>query len=452
LATRSKFLCYILYTPFHILWFLRRIHGDAMKLSKEDNYQIGMFMVMLAIMFYSYEYFLRVVPSVMINFYKHDYGISDKGISFIATAYFLSYTPLQLFVGSIADTFGVRVLLLFSVMICVVGVLVSATCLAMPAITPYVFELTVLGRFFIGFGSAFAFVAVMKTAREWLPNKYFPTISGMTTSLGMLGAISAQTLFPVLFLLIGEANSLWVMTIIGIILYLATHYYMFDHPSHFKIQRTNQISSLFKALYHVISIPQIWVNGLIGAAMFMPTVIFSDLWAPKFFEDVDHIAHPVSGVVSSMLYWGWIAGSPLVGLLSSFIGKRRIIIQVSSLLAAITITFIIYYPISNPWIVGSVMFLMGLFCSAQILTFAVANDIVEEKYVASGIAVTNMLIMCSGFLQPYIGQLLQDSAYNEQMFNADGFRQALMVMPSAMMLAFLLSFMLKESASNNKHH
>ncbi|MDA9832538.1 MFS transporter [Gammaproteobacteria bacterium] len=409
----------------------------------------GFFMVALSICFYTYEYFLRVAPSVFINFYKMDYAMPDAKISVIATAYYFAYTPLQLVVGAIADIYGVRKMLLISILMCILGGFLNAFCFAFSETTDAVFNLTVLGRFFIGFGSAFAFVAVMKTAREWLPNRYFPIVSGMTTSVGMLGAISAQTLLPLFIVYSGYVNSLWLMVVAGILLYLVTFRHIKDNTDHFQPVQGNQFKALFQAFFHVIRIPQIWVTGFIGAAMFMPTVIFSDLWAPKFFEDVNHIVHPVSGVISSLLYWGWISGSPFVGLLCSYLGKKRIILQCSSLAASLVIFSIIYLPTTDPIIAGSMMFLLGLCCSSQVLVFAVVNDNVPEKYLATGIAVINMMVMCSGFLQPYIGGLLEQYAYNEALFNADGFRQALMIMPASLFLAFLMTFLLNEKTADD---
>lgn len=72
-------------------------------------------------------------------------------------------------------------------------------------------------------------------------------------------------------------------------------------------------------------------------------------------------------MISSLLYWGWIAGSPFVGLLSSYMGKNRIILQCSSLLAAIAIFSIIYFPTSDPIIAGVMMFLLGLFVRHRFL-------------------------------------------------------------------------------------
>ena len=46
-----------------------------------------------------------------------------------------------------------------------------------------------IGRFMVGFGSAFAFVGILQLARLWLPRERFAIVSGLTLMLGMLGGL-----------------------------------------------------------------------------------------------------------------------------------------------------------------------------------------------------------------------------------------------------------------------
>jgi MFS family permease len=47
-----------------------------------------------------------------------------------------------------------------------------------------------VARLMQGFGSAFAFVGTMYLATQWFPRRKIALLSGLTTSLGMLGAIA----------------------------------------------------------------------------------------------------------------------------------------------------------------------------------------------------------------------------------------------------------------------
>ena len=122
------------------------------------------FMCGLAAVFYAYEYILRVLPSVLVPSLMQTLQIGTTQIGIIASLYYLTYTPMQLFVGTMMDHFGVRWPLTIATIACAMGI--------------YIFSFPVLlytklGMLLIGFGSAFAFVGVLKLASDWLPERYF---------------------------------------------------------------------------------------------------------------------------------------------------------------------------------------------------------------------------------------------------------------------------------------
>ena len=110
------------------------------------------------------------MPSVIMPYLASFYQVDVNGLGFIITAYYFAYTPLQIFVGTLMDLYGVRVLLTIAILFCAAGA-------ALFGVNPNVY-VGFLGRFFIGCGSAFAFVGVLKVASDWLPHRYFAILSG----------------------------------------------------------------------------------------------------------------------------------------------------------------------------------------------------------------------------------------------------------------------------------
>ena len=108
-------------------------------------------MCLIAAFFYMYEYWLRVTPSVLVEYFTHHYGLTLTQIGALSSAYYLAYTPMQLVVGSLIDRFGVRRLLTLAVIICGFGNFLFGQ--------PSTLHLVHYGRILTGFGSAFAFVA-----------------------------------------------------------------------------------------------------------------------------------------------------------------------------------------------------------------------------------------------------------------------------------------------------
>ena len=163
--------------------------------------------------FYLYQYFIRVIPSVI----EH-----DLEVNFLATAaqvatavgmYLLVYAPMQLVVGVLFDTQGIRKLFLHA------ATLLTLSCLLplIPADTLFYFG---LGRAFMGFASSFSFVGVMYLCTQWFPREKLAMLSGLTSGLGVLGAILAQSWLPKLKAEYGY-NNIWIISIVAGIIVVA---------------------------------------------------------------------------------------------------------------------------------------------------------------------------------------------------------------------------------------
>ena len=77
-----------------------------------------------------------------------------------------------------------------------------------------------LGRAFMGFASSFSFVGVMYLCTQWFPREKLAMLSGLTSGLGVLGAILAQSWLPKLKAEYGY-NNIWIISIIAGIVVIA---------------------------------------------------------------------------------------------------------------------------------------------------------------------------------------------------------------------------------------
>ena len=105
-------------------------------------------------LFYFYEYLLRILPSVMMGQVSHAFHLNPASFGNLAGMFYYIYAPMQLLVGIFIDRFGPRRLLVFALLCCAFG------CYLFGA-SHYVW-VAMVGRLFMGFGSAFAFVGVLK--------------------------------------------------------------------------------------------------------------------------------------------------------------------------------------------------------------------------------------------------------------------------------------------------
>src|SRR5438093_10460716 len=101
----------------------------------------------IGMLFYCYNYFLRVSPSVMQHDLMQSLHINATQFGTLAAVYYYAYTPMQVPVGMIYDCYGARLVQFFACLTAIVGlgVFITADSLSMAS----------LGRCLIGLGTAF---------------------------------------------------------------------------------------------------------------------------------------------------------------------------------------------------------------------------------------------------------------------------------------------------------
>jgi len=408
---------------------------------------LGIFMCALTAIFYCYEYYLRVAPSVMSAELKATFLLSDAGFGYLAAFYYYAYTPMQIPVGMLLDRFGPRKVLTVACLLCALGTYLFAS-------TPVV-GVAAIGRFLVGFGSAFAYVGVLKISDVWLPQKYFALMAGIATALGMLGAIVGTISMSALVARMGWQSTLYYSVWAGLILTLILWIVLRDrNPNQTSIDNGSKqalaprVNEVLQGLLKMCVNPQMWINGTIGCLTFLPITAFAELWVVPFLGVVG-FSRSDAALGASMMFLGFALGGPCWGLLSNYWKSRRIPLILGSLLAAIFMLILILFPTTSKAWMYSLLFLVTLSASAEILVFAVSNDQNPKEVCATAAAFTNMFTMIGGaLLPPIIGTLLDTAIELKEglpVYSASDYTLALMAIPVGLVLAAILSFCLRES-------
>src|SRR3990167_8810668 len=227
--------------------------------------------------YYCYEYLLRITPSVMEDALRSHFALSASGFGLLSAFYYYAYVPLQIPVGILLDRYGPKLLITLACLICVIGTFIFAG--------SNLFWLAATGRFLVGFGSAFAFVGVLKLATIWLPEDKLGMVAGMASALGTIGAMLGDNMLGCMVHEIGWQQTVNYTAYIGIVLTVILWYGVHDRK---KYQRhSGTVSSFRKSmidLYIIARSPQTWINGLIGCLIYLPTTVFAELWGIPYLE------------------------------------------------------------------------------------------------------------------------------------------------------------------------
>lgn len=417
-------------------------------MTKIKNAQpIGWIICTLAAIFYCYEYLLRIEPSIMVNELMQTFQADATQLGILAAFFYFIYTPMQIVVGLLSDLYGPRRILTVAIITCTVGSYLfgSASTLAVAA----------TGRLLIGFGSAFAFVCVLKLAASWLPARFFALFVGLTTMLGMIGGMFGVVALSSLVHTLGWKQTINIGTITGAILIPLIWLIIRDKPTTDADQKNTikpkpRYHETFLGFLKILKNPQMWLNGFIGCLMYLSLSLFAELWAIPFISTAYHLSTHDAGVVCSMIFLGWIVGGPLIGYISDVAYSRKIPIAIGCLLSAILISIVIYIPQINLTLLHLLLFLFGVFSSFEILCFAISGENNPPHLIATASAFTNTLIMMGGMaFQPLIGKILDILWAGEildtvRIYSITNYQLALSILPLGFLLGFILTFWLRD--------
>lgn len=408
------------------------------------------FICTIGMLFYCYNYFLRVSPSVMETDLMRNLHINAIQFGTLAAFYYYAYTPMQIPVGMIYDRFGARYVQFIACLTATLGVTLF--------IYADNFFLASIGRLLIGLGTAFAYIGVLKLASIWLPPNRFATIAGLTTAFGMLSAIFSDKYLTAFVQMVGYKNALHIAIIVGVILSVLIIVGIRNKPKYSLPNRLNyqvhpmSIREVLHSLRLVLMNKQIWIIGLIGCLFYMPASVFLDLWGIAYLKNVYHLSPDDAATAISWVFVGWIIAGPTIGALSDKIKRRCLPLAIAAVMSTVVISVIFYVPGISLSLLNTLFFLLGIFCGAHPLCFALGKENCPNHISGTAVAVTNTLIMLGGMIfQPVVGILLEKHSVHPIIQNgmvtyaAQDYTFALSVVPLGLIISIFLTFFLKET-------
>lgn len=424
--------------------------------NNQRNFVAAWFICALGAIYYSYEYFLRISPSVMEPALRSHFNLTAGGFGVLSAFYYYAYVPLQIPVGVLLDRYGPRILLTLACLICVIGTFIFAG--------TQTFWIAAFGRFLVGLGSAFAFVGVLKLATIWLPETKLAMVSGLAAALGTIGAMVGDNLLGMFVINVGWRSTMEITAFFGI--GLAIILWLGVRDTNKRREHTGTIDTFKRSMLDlniIIRDKQMWINGLFGCLVYLPTTVFAELWGIPYLKSAQGLTQPAADFANSLLFLGFTIGAPLMGLISDRLKRRKPPMFIGAVCAAIIMGIILYIPALSEYHIDILMFLLGLFYSAQCIVFAVGRELSPSEAAGTAMAMTNMLVMLGAmFLQPLVGHLLDWSLAHRlrhaievnssdlllQLYTASDYQFALSIIPLGILFAAVLTFFLRETYAN----
>jgi len=352
-----------------------------------------------AVLFYLYQYILRVSPSVMADDLMAAFHVTASGFSSLSAFALYCYALMQIPVGILVDHYGTRRMILSSIALCVAGVVLFASC-----------EQLIIGyfaRMLIGTGSACAFLSVSKIINEWFPNDRKGLMMGLTATFGTLGALIGGRPLVMMIESEGWRGSLLILSAIGFIVLI---FNFFALPKTHKTDREvipGEESASFESLLSVFKNKQAWLFALVAIGIYLSISVVADLWGVSFVGEKFGINRGEAAQMISSIYFGTAIGCPVLAWFSRLIGSVKKTVLIGGVGIIVLLSYLVFIPNIPIWAAYAAFFGIGFCTGAEILCFIGACAIMGPEVAGTMTGFLNCLVTLAGaMIQQHVGIVL----------------------------------------------
>ena len=345
--------------------------------------------------FYSYGFFHRVAPSVIVDELMRSFALDATLLGTLSAAYFYTYAALQVPLGVLLDRFGPRRILTG-------GALAAAGGGTLFAMADSI-GVALLARALIGAGVAVGYIGTLKLVSAWFSLPRFGLLAGLTLAFGTLGAIGAQLPLALLVDAFGWRASLLGVGIFGLALAALIWALVSDAPSAALAQPATKSKTADPAqtepparLPAILRRPDTWllvvVTGLTGA----PILTFAGLWGVPYFIQAHGLERTTAAALTSLMLVAWAIGGPVLGALAGRVrSPARLILIAGTLNGLLWLPFVLYpslpLAVALPLVVA-----LGLGGGAMIIAFAVVRSLFGSAAAGRALGIVNSAVLLFG--------------------------------------------------------
>jgi len=394
----------------------------------------------LAVLFFFYEFFLRVLPATVAKQIFQDIDISIEQFALIGSGYYLAYSVMQFPVGILLDKFSAKLWVTIAVMTCALGAIWFSFSDG--------FISAFISRLMIGFGSSFGFISLMVVTLNWFSKKHFAFLIGCGQLLGALGPLCAGA--PIALIMAQTHGDwrlifLWV-ALFGVVLGLAIAFFYKDKPlSKKKIVFVDKKKPLRKQLAALLVRPQVWWILLYTGVVYVTIPLLGAFWGASYLE-ARGFASPKAALMISMIWLGLAIGSPIFGRWSDWMKRRKPLMALCAILGITSSVLLLWTPNENPYYLGLLFFLLGIAGSGQNLAFAIITEHSPKDLHATALGMNNTALMgFAAIIPPFVTTIIRSYTNNGEL-TALAFEKGFSLIPIFFALALVLVlFAIKET-------
>lgn len=398
---------------------------------------------------YVVVFFHRMAAGVVKDDLIQSFNISATTFANLGATYFYAYMLMQIPAGILADTLGARKTV-------TAGTLLAGAGSILFGFAPTV-AVSFLGRLLVGMGVSVVFICILKILSVWFRPEEFSTMSGITSFIGNMGGLLAQTPLALMVAVFTWRNTFMAIGLASILIAVLCYLIIRDYPAEMQPQDNSAASQQKKAekpsgktFLQVITNKHTWPGFFIFAGFFGAYIAFSGTWGVSYMMDVYGLSTSSAANYPMAATLGLMVGSILIGVISDRSKSRKKPMIVFGLCYLATWAILIFSNGGKPpiEILYPLFFAMGFFCATFILTFAVAKEVNHPEIAGVSTATVNTGGFLGAALLPALMGMYIDGA-GQTLSAVNLYQNAFIYCFIAVVISTIAIFLIKETRCRN---
>ncbi|MCP5369447.1 MAG: MFS transporter [Rickettsiaceae bacterium] len=388
---------------------------------------------------------MRLSTGVLREQIMLDFQVDASMFGSLSGYYYLGYGLSQIPFGLLLDRFSYRIIASLAILCTAIGALLFATTSN--------WQILLLSRFLIGFGSGIGFLSVAKITKACFDEKYHSMLIGFAFTLGLIGAVFSTTPLVILFEHYGHKQILLLVSFVAFSMSIITYICGKNNLPQSAVHTNNTIS---QSLFRVFTNYRIILIGIAGGLLVGSLEGFADVWAMPFFNQIFGYSIVDSSKITMYVYFGMCLGGPILVFFSNLFGSEYWIIIATAVLTIFIFIILFICNDLSMLTLGTIMFVLGILCCYQVLIFNIASNIMGSSSTGLVISAINCMNMSFGYIfHLVIGQVFVYnwdgllSEHGTALYLKKDFIRALSTVPICAALGIIIfMFLLKKSDKN----
>ncbi len=359
----------------------------------------------LAAAAYMAGFFLRVTPGVLNVPLMRDFGLNAAQLGNLASFYFYFYAASQIPTGIANDRWGPKALIVFGTAVTGLGTLLFAAAPNLPV--------ALLARGLIGLGHGVAWVSLLEISARWFAPRVFGTMSGLSLSVGTLGAVLAQAPLLAMSRAWGWRASLAAVGAACLVLSVLAWRVIRNSPHEggwrdwLPPREPHGGAEVWRGLRAVwqwrnTALLFVAPSGVCGAFL-----TFTTLWGTPFLVQQRGLSPAQASWVIAAMLVAFSVGGVFWGRLSDRLRRRKLPYLIGALLTLLGFAQLSLWPLAPTSLLLTLLLASALGSGAMVVGFAWAKESVPARLAGTATGVHNTGVMVGALVQlPLLGWVL----------------------------------------------